>query len=229
MSLGIAFGAVIAGIVVWAMLVRKLSGRPWETNSAVVELGTYRQSEIPAAKVGLWTFLAVITSLFGLFISAYYMRMTHGHSALDSHTDWSSIPKPTVLWLNTAFLMGSSVAMQWARHAASQGNTRAMRSSLAIGGLLTLAFLLGQLAAWSQVHDSLCFSLRNPAVAFFYVLTAVHGAHLLGGIFVWGRTLQRIGNQRTALESRLTVELCSVYWHYLLLVWLVLFGLLLST
>jgi cytochrome c oxidase subunit 3 len=193
----------------------------------VVELGAYRQSEIPPAKIALGIFLAVVTSLFGLFITAYYMRMGMGHShgAMPGHSDWSSIPKPPVLWLNTAALVGASVAMQWARNIAVRGNTHAARLALVIGGMLTLVFLVGQLAAWTQVREAPYFNPRNPAVAFFYVLTAVHGVHLLGGMYVWGRTLFRLGKDST----RLTVQLCSVYWHYLLLVWLVLFGLLLLT
>jgi cytochrome c oxidase subunit 3 len=74
------------------------------------------------------------------------------------------------------------------------------------------------------------YLLGNPAVAFFYLLTAVHGLHLLGGLFVWGKTVIRMARPRVELvDLRLSVELCTVYWHYLLLVWLVLFGLLLST
>jgi cytochrome c oxidase subunit III len=71
--------------------------------------------------------------------------------------------------------------------------------------------------------------LSNPAVAFFYVLTAVHGLHLLGGLLVWGRTLSRVWQGVELIELRLSVALCSVYWHYLLIVWLVLFTLLLYT
>jgi cytochrome c oxidase subunit 3 len=226
-SLAIAFGAVIAGIIVWGILVRNLSARSWETAGPVVELNAYRHAEIVPARLGLWIFLAVVTSLFGLFITAYYMRMSHSHGGMSGHSDWISIPKPTILWLNTVCLVASSIAMQWARLAVSKGSARATRLSLAAGGTLTLVFLIGQLAAWAQVHDSPFFSPSNPAVAFFYVLTAIHGAHLLGGLYVWGRTLIRLGAQRVSLvDSRLTVELCSVYWHYLLLVWLVLFGLL---
>jgi cytochrome c oxidase subunit 3 len=228
-SLGVAFGAVIAGIVVWLALVRKLSARSWEPDGAVIELGSYRQLDIPAAKIGFWTLLAVITSLFGLFISAYYMRMNHS-GTMGGHTDWSSIPKPSILWLNTVCLVAASMAMQWARNAARRRQLDMMRSALVTGGMLTLAFLAGQLSAWAQVSDSLCFTLRNPAIAFFYLLTAVHGAHLLGGIFVWGKTLARSGSRHAPLDSAgLTVELCSVYWHYLLLIWLLLFGLLLLT
>ena len=105
-----AYGALLTGVVVWFLLVRKLSARSWET-AAGDEVGAPAQ-RFPPARVGLWVFLAVITSLFGLFISAYYMRMGHGHGPVD---DWSALSEPTVLWLNTALLILSSIAMQWAR------------------------------------------------------------------------------------------------------------------
>jgi cytochrome c oxidase subunit 3 len=69
----------------------------------------------------------------------------------------------------------------------------------------------------------------NPASAFFYVLTAVHGLHLLGGLWVWARSVVRVFTGADADSVRLGIELCAVYWHYLLLVWAVLFGLLLTT
>ena len=99
-----------------------------------------------------------------------------------------------------------------------------------LGGLLTLAFLGGQFYAWTQVRDSEFFTPSNPAVAFFYLLTAVHGLHLLGGLYVWGRTLARMRRKDVeVIDVRLSVELCSVYWHFLLLVWLGLFAVMLST
>jgi cytochrome c oxidase subunit 3 len=72
--------------------------------------------------------------------------------------------------------------------------------------------------------------VNNPAVAFFYLLTGVHGLHLLGGLLVWGKTVVKMTRPGIELvDLRLSVELCTVYWHYLLLVWLVLFAVLLST
>jgi cytochrome c oxidase subunit 3 len=97
-----------------------------------------------------------------------------------------------------------------------------------IGGLLTCAFLAGQLFAWSEIRSSDLFSPSNPAVAFFYLLTAVHAAHLLGGLVVWARTLMRMRSKTVELiDVGMSVELCAIYWHYLLFVWLVLFALLL--
>ena len=99
-----------------------------------------------------------------------------------------------------------------------------------LGGLLTLAFLGGQFYAWRSCAAPEFFTPANPAVAFFYLLTAVHGLHLLGGLYVWGRTLARMRRKDVELiDVRLSVELCSVYWHYLLLVWLGVVRVLLST
>ncbi|HVF16373.1 MAG TPA: cytochrome c oxidase subunit 3, partial [Steroidobacteraceae bacterium] len=70
----------------------------------------------------------------------------------------------------------------------------------------------------------------SPALAFFYLLTIVHVLHLIGGLVVWARTLMRMRRREFELiEARISIELCAIYWHYLLIVWLVLFALLLST
>lgn len=232
MNIWVAYGALLTGVTVWLLLVRKLTARPWEAQLASGDAGAAGEVTTPPARVGLWVFLAVITSLFGLFISAYYIRMGYGHGH-GLTRDWSSFPEPPVLWLNTALLILGSVAMQWARAAVTRGRPDRTRVALLTGGWLTIAFLVGQLFAWRELRMSGIFTPANPAVAFFYVLTAVHGLHLLGGLIVWGRTVLRM--RKTDAEAievlarvRLSVELCSVYWHYLLLVWLAMFALLLT-
>ena len=82
---------------------------------------------------------------------------------------------------------------------------------------------------WQQLNAAGLYVTSNPANAFFYVLTAIHGVHLLGGLWVWGRTTGRVLTGADVERVRMSVELCTVYWHYLLLVWIVLFALLLST
>jgi cytochrome c oxidase subunit III len=225
LSLPVAYVALLTGIAIWFLLVRKLSVKSW-VQGAVAETAAADGQQFSPARVGLWVFLAVVTSLFGLFISAYYMRMGHGHTA----TDWQVLAEPQVLWLNTILLIVASVAMQWSRTALTQGQAGRTRDGLLAGGLLTLAFLAGQFYAWTQLRSSGFFTPANPAIAFFYLLTAVHGLHLLGGLYVWARTLLRMRRKGFELiDVRLSVELCTVYWHYLLLIWLVLFALLLST
>jgi cytochrome c oxidase subunit III len=222
-NLTVAYGALITGVVIWFILIRKLSARSWETAGAPAEAG----EKFPAARVGLWIFLAVITSLFGLFISAYYMRMGHGEGPAN---DWDALSEPLVLWFNTLLLILASVAMQWARAHLARADLNRAREGTLLGGLLTLAFLGGQFYAWREIRMAEFFTLGSPAVAFFYLLTAVHGLHLLGGLYVWARTVLRMSrNGVEAVDVRMSIELTTVYWHYLLFVWLVLFALLLST
>ena len=226
MTLTTAYAALGGGAVVWAVLVSRLMAKPWLTKDAVGALREGGPTELPPAQIGLFIFLGVVTSLFGLFITAYHMRMMDGME----HGDWRHFPVPALLWANTAVLMLGSAAMQWARAAAERGERVPLLARLVTGGLLTGAFLAGQLLAWRQVSGTEYFSAANPAIAFFYLLTAVHGLHMLGGLCVWGWTIRRLSRPGVKpQESRLTVGLCTVYWHYLLLVWLVLFGLLLST
>jgi cytochrome c oxidase subunit III len=185
---------------------------------------------LPPARIGLWIFLAVITSLFALFISAYFIRMGHGHGAEHGITDWRTISKPPILWFNTASLILSSIAMQAARRALSGNQRSRVNSYLLTGGVLALLFLAGQLRAWHQLRESGYAMTSGPAGAFFYLLTAVHGLHLIGGLGVWLKTVARMRHHAIELvDFRLSIELCTVYWHYLLVVWLVLFALLLST
>lgn len=226
MTLGAAYGALSAGALLWAFLVSRLRARSWETKGATGALHEGGATNLTPGRIGLWTFLGVITSLFGLFLTAYHMRMMDGME----HGDWVHFPVTRILWVNTAILMLGSVAMEWARRAAERDARDAMRTRLIVGGLLTGAFLIGQAFAWGQVRGSAYFSPANPAVAFFYLLTAVHGLHLIGGLAVWVRTVGKLlAPADKAKDVRQTVVLCTIYWHYLLLVWLVLFGLMLST
>jgi cytochrome c oxidase subunit III len=223
-SLSVAFIALLAGVVVWALLARRLTAKPWETAGSPEEIEAGSTLSLPPAKLGLLILLAVITSLFGLFISAYWMRMEHAHG------DWIPLAVPRVLWLNTSLLILSSAGMQWASGAARRSQAKRVRVALITGGAFAWAFLAGQLLAWRQLSASGYFVASNPAVAFFYLLTAVHGLHLLGGLFVWGKTVTRMARPGAELiDVRSSVELCTVYWHFLLLVWLVLFAVLLST
>ena len=235
MSLTFAYTMLGVGLLVWALLVRRLRAKPWEASLAGADETDADIVRSAPARTGLWVFLAVVTSLFGLFISAYFIRMDHVHAAGQDMGDWQPLAEPPILWANTAVLILASVAMQWARVAATQARTGAMRMGLLLGGAATVVFLAGQIAGWRDVAASQFATPRDPALAFFYVLTVVHALHLLGGLVVWSRTLSRLAQSRRSPQVvrpdhvRLTVELCAVYWHYLLLVWLGLFAVLLST
>jgi cytochrome c oxidase subunit 3 len=213
--------AVIMAVIVGWLLRQTLNVKPWVSTRMVDNVDGDGALRLPRIKVGLGVFLAVATSLFALLISAYHMRMME--------SDWTRLDLPRILWLNTALLVLSSVAMQWTRSAARRGHTDGVRSGLIAAGAFTFSFLAGQLWAWHELNASGFFVAANPANAFFYLLTALHGLHLLGGLWVWGRTTAKALRGVEVGKLRLSVELCTVYWHYLLLVWLVLFAVLLHT
>jgi cytochrome c oxidase subunit 3 len=136
---------------------------------------------------------------------------------------------PNVLWLNSVILVLASVAMQWTVVAVRRGQMDSVRKGLIAAGVFTFAFLAGQVWAWQQLNASGQFGASNPAYAFFLLLTTLHGMHLLGGLWVWARTTARVLRNVEVDKVRLSVELCTVYWHFLLLVWAVLFAVLLTS
>jgi len=214
--------AIMAIAVIW-LFRQTINVEPWhEARSGSAENAASGASfRVPAATVGLGVFLAVASSLFALSVAAYFMRMMQA--------DWSGLIFPSVLWANTVVLLLSDLAMRSARKAARGGNAADLRYALAICGACTFLFLVGQIWAWQQLNATGYFGgsvSANPANSFFYLFTALHGAHVLGGLFFWGRTTVRTWSGADAASVRLSVELCTTYWHYLFWVWLALLALL---
>lgn len=220
MQITLIFLAVIMATVIGWLLKHSLNTQPWVSDT-IADENTGRSIDMNPRALGLATFLAVAVSLFALFVSAYTLRM--------DEPDWIPVRDPQLLWANTVFLVLASIAYHWTRNQAMAGKRDYLLIGLATAGVLSILFLFGQLVAWQQVQDAGYFIQGNPATGFFYLLTAVHAVHLLGGLYVWGRSVQRVATGAEADAVRLGIELCTIYWHFLLLVWVVLFGLLLST
>ena len=200
---------------------RQLAEKPWlDGQRRIDDHHGGGEFALPKAKVGLRMFFAVVSILFFLMVVAYGDRM-----ALE---DWRPTPQQWLLWVNTTMLAVASVGMQWARVAARRGQIYNLIAGFGVGGVFALAFVVGQFAAWQQLGALPIFDIANPAVAFFYLITALHGLHILGGLVAWARTAGKVWQGYDATQVRLSVELCAVYWHFLLLIWLILFGLLFS-
>lgn len=168
-----------------------------------------------AASVALWAFMGVATSLFSLFIAAYVMRM--------DAPDWYPIAMPWQLWLSTALLIAGSASLQWSSAAARGPELRQARVLLLAGGACALAFIGVQLWAWQALQAIRVMPAGSPAGSFFYLLTAMHGFHVAGGLAGWGlaaRAAWRSADRDVAWR----IALCARYWHFLLAVWLLLFA-----
>jgi cytochrome c oxidase subunit 3 len=217
-SVIILFMAGIAAIAGWWLSQQRLASKPWLEEGVLVDFRGDNASSLPPAKIGLGVFLAVVGSLFALFISAYSMRM--------NMVDWRALPVPKLLWFNTGVLVTSSIALQWAYIAARRNDMDGVIIGLLAGGVSAAIFLVGQLLAWQQLNVAGYFVASNPANSFFYLITAMHGLHLMGGLVALARTTAKVWRGAEMTQVRLSVELCAIYWHFLLLVWLVLLGLL---
>jgi cytochrome c oxidase subunit 3 len=162
-----------------------------------------------ARRTGLWLLMGVIAMLFFLFSAAYVMRM--------GLPDWRPLSfVPWQLWLSTALLALASVAWERAWRAAAGGRAGLSWRAHGLACACSLAFLASQLWAWQAMVEAHFAIGANPANSFFYLITGLHGLHVLGGLVVaaWA------GARGAAMQ------LCARYWHFLLGLWLVMFGLL---
>jgi cytochrome c oxidase subunit III len=205
------------GVAVWWLVKQSINVQPWVAQGSIEEVREGVASH-PPATIALGAFLAVVAMLFMLLIVAYGMRM--------ANEVWRPVPQVTLLWANTFVLVLSSAALQWAQVSLRHGRMDRMRFGLLVGGALTVVFLFGQILAWRQLAQTDFFEVTNPAIAFFYLITGMHGLHMLGGLVAWGRTAARVWGNFDVAKVRQSVALCTAYWHFLLLIWLVLFGLL---
>lgn len=169
------------------------------------------------AKIGLWVLIAVIAVLFMQFIHAYVARM-----ALN---DWHQMPEVWPLRSNVLVLVASSVAMQWALMSARRDQPGRAAMALWVGGALAVLFLAGQLLAWQALTAQQFGVAGNPANSFFYLISGLHGLHLVGGLVAWARGMGKLWRGVAMDRVVLSLTLCARYWHFLLLIWLVLYGL----
>ncbi|GLQ56377.1 cytochrome c oxidase subunit 3 [Devosia nitrariae] len=212
MSAILVFLAVLALAAGWWLARQGLMVKPWlHADAAGAIAHAPRQ---PAAQIGLGVFLAVVGSLFALLISAYVLRAEMG--------DWQAVALPAIVWPNTLCLLIASLALEWARVGITQDDLARARTSVLVASAAALAFLAGQLFAWRLLAAGGYFVNSNPAVSFFYLMTAAHGLHVIGGMFALARTFERIWNGDKTQRIRLSVELAATYWLFMLFVWVIL-------
>ncbi|MDB4021497.1 cytochrome c oxidase subunit 3 [Litorivicinus sp.] len=183
-------------------------------------------------QIALVIFLSVVTVLFSLFGVAYFMRM-----AVDTSSPlfcgagyWEVLNEPKILWLNTGILIFTSGVIEWTRREAGLGRGGLVKLGLVFGAVLTLAFLYGQSVAWRELNQSGYMVNSNAATSFFYLLTGLHALHVIGGLWVWfSTTATAFFDETDPVRLSPTIKLCAIYWHFLLILWVLLFVLFLNT
>ena len=200
-----------------------ITQKPWEDSQSVLDNEHDGKTlEVSKAKLGVRTVMVVSTVIFSLFVVSYSDRML-------IH-DWRSLSEPWLLWINTVILILTSIVFHKTRVCVDKDDFEKTKNNLLIVGFLTFAFITGQLLVWQHFVNLGQYASTNPANAFFYVLTALHGLHILGGLYFWAKvTRQLFKDNYKITKVKQNVELCAIYWHFLLIVWFVLFGLMVIT
>ncbi len=214
------FLSLLAAGAAYYLVSQNLTAKPWLEQGVIGDLSDPEQRKEPAAKTGLVLLLAVVGSLFALLASAYLMRA--------AGADWRAAPMPRLLWINTGVLILSSLAMQIAVFASRRGESRMARLGILAGAAAAFVFLAGQLLAWRQFAAAGYFLSDNPANSFFYLMTGLHGAHLAGGMAALARAVVKARGDVSDPPAQSAIRLCAIYWHFLLVVWLILFALLMG-
>lgn len=203
-------------------MLKAVSDKPWEYQPPGMETGPESAFELSPERTALALFLIIVGIIFSLLAVTYFLRMDLG--------DWVPLADPSMLWVNTAVLVASSIFFQWSLVSVRQGRDRVVRNTFVAGGVLALLFITGQLMVWQQLDTNGFGVTSNSASAFFYLLTGLHAAHLLGGLWVWSKTSFRLFRRDGDKEAMaVSIQLCTTYWHFLLLLWVVLFALLANT
>jgi cytochrome c oxidase subunit 3 len=202
-------------------LFKELTEKPWERKGIIGGLKAEGTFDTSAEKVALVFFLVIASVIFSLFTVSYIIRM--------ELPDWKPLSEPAQLWFNTGLLVLSSVFFQWARNLTKNGQSRNVMTAFIGAGLFAVLFIAGQYLTWGELQAEGFYLTSNPANAFYYLLTGVHAVHLLGGLWVWSKGLIRLMSGTEPKELKLSVELCALYWHFLLIVWLIMFALLANT
>jgi cytochrome c oxidase subunit 3 len=156
--------------------------------------------------------LTAIVMLFGGLSSAFIV--------LRGVPSWQNIAIPGLIWVNTLVLLASSGTLELSRKAVRLNLAGSMKQWLGISGLLGLAFLVGQVAAWRQLVASGVHLGSTLHSGFFYVLTGVHGVHLLGGVIAMVYVLNKAFQNRLTAASHEPLTLCAKYWHFMDALWI---------
>jgi cytochrome c oxidase subunit 3 len=176
----------------------------------------------PPSSTAIWVFLFAVTMMFAAFSSALIVRK-------GSSMDWQSFTLPSILYLNTFVLLLSSVTLEVARKRIGKfmGGLKLGAESPARWLYVTLflgfLFVAGQYVAWRQLRAQGLYLATNPSSSFFYLLTAVHALHVLGGL---SALLIMIARLNKLTLRRNTVVATSRYWHFMGVLWVYLIALL---
>jgi cytochrome c oxidase subunit 3 len=166
-------------------------------------------------KFGLWIFIASVIMIFAALTSAYIVRQSDGN--------WRVFELPNSFWITSALILVSSATMHWAYLAAKRDNLETAKLAISITTVLGIGFLVGQFLAWGDLVTANVYFVGNPSGSFVYVLSGLHGLHIVGGVVFLLIVLVATFRYKVHSRNLAQIEMCATYWHFLDGLWLYLF------
>jgi len=196
-----------------------LTDKPWEKEQMVSD--NYHQGKtfnISTQTSAVIVIFGVSTVLFTLVVTGYLYSIPAGQ-------DTEYLLKPNLLWINTLILLSVTYFFSKITKDLKKNDTTKVKKNLILVGGLSYLFLFGQIFFWYQLMQDEKFVSTNSYFSSFYIFTAIHGIHLLGGLFFWGKVCSKTLKlkQNEVISQKKSISALSLYWTFLLIVWLIFF------
>jgi cytochrome c oxidase subunit 3 len=196
-----------------------LSDKPWDKEQMAVD--NYHQGktfDISNQTSAVIVIFGVSTVLFSLIVTGYLY-------SIPTTQDTQYLLKPNLLWVNTLILLSVTYFFNKITKDLKKNIYEKIKKNLLIVGFLSYTFLFGQIFFWFQLMEDGYYVSTNNYFSSFYIFTALHGLHLLGGLFFWGKIFSKISKleQKEITSHKKSIEALSLYWTFLLIVWAMFF------
>ncbi|MEL7006321.1 MAG: cytochrome c oxidase subunit 3, partial [Bacteroidota bacterium] len=166
-------------------------------------------------KFALWLFMITVVMIFAALTSAYIVRQAEGN--------WLDFALPVEMWISTGVILISSITMHWALIAAKKDNLEQVKVAISTTTVLGVVFLIAQLYVWSALVENNVFFVGNPSGSFLYVLSGLHGLHIVSGIVFLLIVLVATHRYKVHSKNLNTIQMCTTFWHFLDALWIYLF------
>jgi cytochrome c oxidase subunit III len=196
-----------------------LSDKPWEKKQ--METDNYHEGktfDISLQTSAVIIIFGVSTVLFSLIVTGYLYSIPIGQ-------DTQYLLKPNLLWLNTLILLSVTYFFNKITNDLKAKKLEKIRINLLLVGFLSYLFLFGQIFFWFQLMQNGNYVSTNNYFSSFYIFTAIHGLHILGGLFFWGKIYSKVNKTKKEeiVKQIKSIDALALYWFFLLIVWIIFF------